>query len=146
MRPFSRAIFGEAVREFAISTRPLMIVVPNTKVRVHKSYFVGACSCLAVPLGLDSILRHGDVWIAAEVLKNDFAYPEAIGILNKATDNQTTLQLEVDLFVCFLSFVAQRLSDDPQFTKARTSLFFHAFTHLVSSYFSDTNTFFCEAV
>ncbi|KAG8213088.1 hypothetical protein J3R82DRAFT_11484 [Butyriboletus roseoflavus] len=114
---------GEAVHESAISTRPLVIAVPNIRV--------------SIPVSINS-----DVWIAAEVLRDDFTHAQKqVGILDTTAEHEITFQPEVDLFARFLSFVAQRLSDDPLSTKARTSFLLHVFTHFVSSYLSDTDIF-----
>ena len=82
------------------------------------------------------------MWIAAEVLRDDFTHAQKqVDALDTTAEHTIHLQPEVDLFASFLSFITQRLSDDSQSTKARTSLLLHAFTHFVSSYLSDTDIF-----
>lgn len=82
------------------------------------------------------------MWITAEVLRDAFINAQnQVGTLNATAEHAIALQPEVDLFARFLSFVAQRLSDDSRSTKARTSLLLHVFTHFVSSYLSDTDIF-----
>ncbi|KAG9315241.1 hypothetical protein JVU11DRAFT_4375 [Chiua virens] len=114
---------GDAVSESAISMRPLVIAVGNVRV--------------SIPVSTNS-----DVWIAAEVLRDEFMYiHKQVDSVDTPAEHGSTLQPEVDLFARFLSFVAQRLSDDPQSTKAHTSLLLHVFTRFLSSYLSDTDIF-----
>ncbi|KAI5983403.1 hypothetical protein EDD15DRAFT_2390897 [Pisolithus albus] len=56
-------------------------------------------------------------------------------------EGNDSLQAEVVLFARFLSFVARRLLDDEQYTKASTSLLLNAFTQFVSKYLSDIDLF-----
>lgn len=82
------------------------------------------------------------MWIAAEVLRDDFTHTQKqVDILDTSAEHEVIFQSEVDLFARFLSFIAQRLSDGSLSTKARTSFLLHVFTHFVSSYLSDTDIF-----
>ena len=82
------------------------------------------------------------MWIAAEVLRDDFTYAQKqLDTLDDTAEQAIPLQFEVNLSARFLSFVAQRLSDDAPSTKARASLLLHVFTYFVSSYLSDTDIF-----
>ncbi|KIJ66907.1 hypothetical protein HYDPIDRAFT_174219 [Hydnomerulius pinastri MD-312] len=111
---------GDAVHESVISTRPLIIAVANIRVSIP------------VP-------TNNDEWITAEVLRDDFTQSQK-QIDTIDTTAEITFQAEVELFARFLSFIAQRSSDDTC-QKARTSLLLHVFTHFVSTYLSETDLF-----
>ncbi|KAL4066936.1 hypothetical protein J3A83DRAFT_4165578 [Scleroderma citrinum] len=106
---------GDAIPDRGkIATRPLIITVASTRVSIPVS-------------------TQDDEWIAAEVLRDDFiARSDTLDGLENA---------EAVLFARFLSFVAQRLLDDVQYTRASTSLLSAAFTHFVSTYLGDTDLY-----
>ena len=80
-----------------------------------------------------------DDWIAAEVLRDDFiTYADTI---DSTPDPENVTQAEAVLFARFLSFVAQKLLDDVEYTKASTSLLSAGFAHFVSTYLSDTDLY-----
>ncbi|KAI6024835.1 hypothetical protein BKA83DRAFT_685883 [Pisolithus microcarpus] len=115
---------GDAIRDGGITTRPLTFALGNARVSIPVSAF-------------------GDEWIAAEVLRDDFLsqLQTSSDTADSASEGNDVLQAEVVLFARFLSFVAQRLSDDEQYTKASTSLLLNAFTQFVSKYLSDIDLF-----
>ncbi|KAI6129042.1 hypothetical protein EDD16DRAFT_1516096, partial [Pisolithus croceorrhizus] len=115
---------GDAIRDGSITTRPLSLALGNARVSIPVSAF-------------------GDEWIAAEVLRDDFLSESQTSsdTVDNTSEGNDLLQAEVVLFARFLSFVARRLLDDEQYTKASTSLLLDAFTQFVSKYLSDTDLF-----
>ncbi|EPQ52677.1 hypothetical protein GLOTRDRAFT_112049 [Gloeophyllum trabeum ATCC 11539] len=88
---------------------------------------------LTIPVSTET-----DQWIAAEVLRDEFVHHQKT---QDAIDNTIELENEieatVELFARFLGFTAQKLNEECDSKKARTSVLFHALKHFTASYLSD---------
>ncbi|GLB40343.1 putative protein with domain of unknown function (DUF1729) [Lyophyllum shimeji] len=110
---------GHAGHAQKIPTRPLILSPGQVRVSIPVS-------------------THPDEWVAAEVLRDDFAHNQS---LVDAVD--ATAQLEnqeeaiVELVAKFLGFVAQKLHEEPQSTAARTSLLLNVLKHFTTSYLAN---------
>ncbi|KAF5382044.1 hypothetical protein D9615_004428 [Tricholomella constricta] len=107
---------GHAVRARSIPTRPLILSLGQIRVSIPVS-------------------TNPDEWIAAEVLRDDFAHNQTLLDAVDATaqlENQN--EATIELVASFLGFVAQRLHEEPESTAARTSLLLNVFKYFTSSY------------
>ena len=83
-----------------------------------------------------------DEWIAAEVLRDDFIHSQTqLDATDDVAQSESPSQASVDLFTRFLAFIAQKVSDAPDSTKARISVLTSVLMHFVSSYLTDTDLF-----
>ncbi|KAG6910835.1 hypothetical protein DXG01_007150 [Tephrocybe rancida] len=107
---------GHAVHPQNIPTRPLILTLGQIR--------------LSVPVSTNP-----DEWIAAEVLRDDFAHNQT---LLDAVDVTAQLENEneaaVELAASFLGFVADKIDEELQSTAARTSLLLNVLGFFTTSY------------
>ena len=75
-----------------------------------------------------------DEWIAAEVLRDEFAF--SLDEIDSAHDLPSDEKAAVELLARFLGFISQRLHEDTQLTSARTALLLSVYKHFVSTHLS----------
>ncbi|RDB25744.1 Fatty acid synthase subunit alpha [Hypsizygus marmoreus] len=109
---------GPAVGTQIIATRPLIISLGQIRV--------------SIPVSTNT-----DEWIAAEVLRDDFVHHQSlVDAVDVTAQLENAAEATIELSASFLGFVANTLHDDPQSTKARTSLLLNVLKHFSTSYLS----------
>ncbi|KAG5638483.1 hypothetical protein H0H81_012415 [Sphagnurus paluster] len=109
---------GHAVRPQGIPTRPLILTLGQIRVSIPVS-------------------TSPDEWIAAEVLRDDFAHNQTlIDAVDATAQLENQDEATTELVASFLDFVAQRLHEEQDSIPARTSVLLNVLKFFTSSYLS----------
>ncbi|PPQ94469.1 hypothetical protein CVT25_001102 [Psilocybe cyanescens] len=107
---------GHAVHAPAIATRPLILTLGQIRVSIPVS-------------------TQANQWIAAEVLRDEFAHIQSqLDAVDSTAQLENEAEATVELSARFLAHVAANITKDPQSTSARTSLLLNVLKHFTSSY------------
>ncbi|KNZ81816.1 Fatty acid synthase subunit alpha [Termitomyces sp. J132] len=107
---------GDSVRPQTISTRPLILSLGQLR--------------LSVPVSTNP-----DEWIAAEVLRDDFAHNQSLlDAVNVTAQLENENEAVIELAAKFLGFVVDKIDEESQSTPARTSLLLNVLKFFTTSY------------
>lgn len=118
--------------------RPLIIQLGKNRVSLFSGRAVCAyfetrtsfSSQFSVPVDAS-----GDVWVAAEVLRDEFVHSQKdVDAVETTSDLEDASQATVELFARFLAFVADNLSTDDRLAEARTEVLLFAIQAFTDAY------------
>ncbi|KAH9950013.1 fatty acid synthase [Amylocystis lapponica] len=75
-----------------------------------------------------------DEWIAAEVLRDEFAHAQIAGSQDASSPSENESQATIELFAHFLGFAAQKIDENAEYTAARTAVLLKSLQHFTTSY------------
>ena len=101
----------------------------------HGSASAGISGVGGPSLSSASVDASGDVWVAAEVLRDEFVHSQKdVDAVETTSDLEDASQATVELFARFLAFVADNLSTNDRLAEARTEVLLFAIQAFTDAY------------